>query len=173
MTKLPLILAALSLSAACATTPLLEPTAGPVSPSLLGAGTAERLSSGRNETMVRAYLPNAENPTALGTEVAGAECSLRSDELRASVVTPQAVILPTFKQRGALEDRGVPGALLVSCDYRGQTGRTLLTAQEKEVAVVSGAGLGGLVLGLAVSGIAANTTPWRFEPSAAVVLNNQ
>ncbi len=170
MTKLPFVFAAALLTAGCATT--LTPTEGPVPASVTSASVQERLSSGRNETMVRAYLPAAAGETGLGTEVAGAQCSLTSDELNARVTTPQAVILPSFKQRGAMANRGVPGAILVDCEYQGQTGRSLLTAQEKDLAVVQGAGVGGLLIGLAVSGIAANTTPWSYPVTANVSLAN-
>ncbi|PJI86199.1 hypothetical protein BC777_2564 [Yoonia maricola] len=170
MTKLTFVFAAALLTAGCATN--LTPTEGPVSASVTSAAVSERLANGRNETMVRAYLPADTGETGLGAEVAGAECSLTSDELTANVTTPQAVILPSFKQRGALENRGVPGAILVDCEYQGQAGRVLLTAQEKDLAVVSGAGVGGLLIGLAVSGVAANTTPWSYGPVANVALAN-
>ncbi|WP_156788417.1 hypothetical protein [Roseobacter sp. CCS2] len=170
MTKLPFVFAAALLTAGCATN--LTPTEGPVAASVTSASVQERLANGRNETMVRAYLPAAPGETGLGTEVAGAECSLTSDELTARVTTPQAVILPAFKQRGSMENRGVPGAILVDCDYEGREGRALLTAQEKDLAVVQGAGMGGLLLGLAVSGIAANTTPWNYPTIANVALAN-
>lgn len=168
MKNISFALAAALLTAGCATN--LTPTEGPVSAAVTSTSVQERLSSGRKETMVRAYLPAAAGETGFGTEVAGADCSLTSDELTARVTTPQAVILPSFKQRGSMENRGVPGAILVDCNYQDQSGRALLTAQEKDLAVVQGAGMGGLLIGLAVSGIAANTTPWSYPTIANVAL---
>ncbi|WP_170473132.1 hypothetical protein [Ruegeria arenilitoris] len=58
------------------------------------------------------------------TEVAGARCKVQSKQLRATVVTPQIVRVPKFKQTGSLPNRGRPENLLISCNLDNKKGST-------------------------------------------------
>ena len=171
MKRLTLLIAVALFNAGCVKP--LTPTKPPVSASLSSSNMQERLAKPHSNTIVRAFLPTAEGDKKVAKEVAGAECTLRSDEISAQVTTPQAVVLPSFKQKAAFENRGVPGAIVVDCEYQGRTGRSLLTVQEKKVAVVQGAGIAGMLIGAAVSSAVASTTPWAYPDEAHVTLVQQ
>jgi len=103
-------------------------------------------------------------------ELVGAACDLRSDELAASIVTPQEVIVPDFKQRKELDNRGVPSALVVTCSKDGKRGVTQVTAQAKELATAYNAGLAAAVLTTLASAAINSGTPWVYQPAVGVLI---
>lgn len=149
---------------------LAEITQLPVSAGLTGKAGPERLAQNMSKMAVRAFKPRADGKPGVGDEILGAKCTLVSDELRATVITPQEVILPRFKQRKEFANRGVPGSIVVKCNAGSDEGQVLVTAQEKQVSTAIGAGLIGAVLTTAVTAAAANSTPWSFPPSVSVVV---
>lgn len=128
----------------------------------------DRLTKGETKITVRAFCPG-DKPNIRGGEVLGAKCSLASDELRATVVTPQVVIAPNFKQRANFPNRGVPGSLDVRCTAGQAKGKALLRALEKQLAVATDRGIAGLIVTAAVSTALATSTPWTYPAAANVV----
>lgn len=167
MKKIILMTSTVAMLSACAE--LAEPTAPPTSAALSATYPKERLGQNTSNTTIRTFIPSAEEGKP-PTEVLGAKCTLVSDELTANVTTPQAVILPTFKQRAEFSNRGVPGAISVNCRTPGKSGQALVTANEKKVAVVTGGGIAGLLIGAAVSGAVASSTPWTYPADVRVTL---
>jgi len=121
---------------------------------------------------VRAFAPPTQD-SKTGNEIVGAKCDLVSDEIRASVVTPQVVILPTFKQRDKFPNRGVPGSIAVTCTAGNQVGQALATVKAKEATVATGAGLFGALLTAAVTSAVASSTAWQFQPVINVGVTEQ
>jgi hypothetical protein len=167
MKKLIFAVAALSVLAACQTP--AEITSEPSNARMLGSVSQDKIGTGTTKVTVRAYLPS-ETGEGLGQEVLGAKCDLRSDDVIASAVTPQEVIVPTFKQRKEFAERGVPSALVVTCSSGGRIGKSQVTATAKSASVGTGGGLGFALATLVVSSALASSTPWSYDGAVNVVL---
>ncbi|MEP4197621.1 MAG: hypothetical protein ABJL99_18515 [Aliishimia sp.] len=141
-------------------------TSEPVAASLTSPALQERLSPNTMKMTVRAFTPKTDE--APGAEVAGAKCTLVSDELRATVITPQEVILPRFKQRAAAENRGLPGSLVITCTAGELKGKSIVTAQAKQVGTAVNAGLGAAILTTLVTAAVATATPWQYPAAISV-----
>lgn len=149
----------------------LEITAAPAPAQLVAGAPSERIRDTTTQTVVRAYRTGQnEEGEPVRVEVAGAECDLTSDHLRAEVVTPQAVILPKYDQIVALEDRGVPPSVLVDCRESGQRGQSLLAAQPGKVSTGGTGNLAADLFVLAATAAVAASADWRYEPFISVDL---
>ena len=94
------------------------------------------LAKGTTKTTVRAYTASADGKKT--NEVVGAKCKIESDELLAEVVTPQVVVLPKFKQRAELDNRGLPSSLIATCKADKLSGALCqLTSPQINAAVTS------------------------------------
>jgi len=149
---------------------LAEITQPPVSAAMTSAAGPERLAPNTSKMAVRAFKRRTDGKPGVGDEILGAKCTLVSDELRATVITPQEVILPRFKQRKEFANRGVPGSIVVKCQAGPEQGQVLVTAQEKQVSTAIGGGLIGAVLTTAVTAAAASATPWAYPSAVSVVV---
>ncbi len=167
MKKIFIAMGLVGLCAACE--PMVEVTQEPLAIALNSSVSRDRLADRTTQMTVRAFLPG-EKPNQRGSEVLGATCTLTSDEFRATLTTPRAVILPAYKQRKEFENRGAPGAITVQCRTAEAKGSILVTAQEKELTAVTGAGAAGFIIGLAVSGAIAQSTPWAYPGAVGVIL---
>jgi hypothetical protein len=145
----------------------MEITSEPVRATVVPSVPKDRLTKNTSQMEVRAFKATEDGKTV---EVAGAVCELVSDELRARVVTPQVVILPTFKQRESFPNKGVPGSLAVTCKGGNMTGQAIVTANEKQVATATGGGIAAAVITLAITAAVANSTPWQFPFAANVTM---
>ncbi|MCP4181898.1 MAG: hypothetical protein GY761_01045 [Hyphomicrobiales bacterium] len=105
-------------------------------------------------------------------EVAGAKCTMESEEIYASFVSPAKITVPTFSQRSKFANRGRPSPLRVECHIDGKFGVNSLTANDKEVSVATNAGIAGAVVSLLVSGAIASATPWRYAQLNYVHIDN-
>lgn len=148
---------------------LAEISSEPASAQLKASVPQERLNPNTSKMTVRAFQPGAKANTR-GNEIVGARCSLVSDELNATVITPQVVILPKFKQRVEFADRGVPGSIAISCKAGKSQGKTVVTAQPKQVSTAVGGGLVAAIITTAVTAAAASSTPWTYPPAVNVVI---
>ncbi|MEM6307985.1 MAG: hypothetical protein AAF701_08370 [Pseudomonadota bacterium] len=155
----------------CGQTPPAEITLAPATAGFLASAPMDRIAEGTDNTTVRVYkMVTGEDGTPTRAEVTGAKCTLESDHLKATVVTPQEVILPNYDQNAEYEDRGVPPSILVTCTAGDLTGTQLLAA--KPGAIYTG-GSGNLLVDLIViagSAAVANTSDWRYQPSVDVVV---
>ncbi len=159
-------------SLAACSEPLIEVTSAPVKARIDSSVPQERIAKGTSELTVRAFTPPEGNDVR-GPEVVGATCSLQSDELSATAITPQVVILPKFVQKKEFESRGVPGALAIRCTSEQGDGTALVTASEKNATGVyanSGGGLATLIITTAVTAAVASSTPWSYPPNAHVTV---
>lgn len=154
--------------AACA-----EPVAitrDPVDASVLASVPSARLTKGTTRMMIRAY--KSENgKISVASEIGGAKCTLVSDELRATLIAPQEVILPQFKQRKEFPNRGVPGALLITCEAGKLSGKKLVTVNEKAIGTTTGAGAGGALVTILATTALATSTPWAYPFGVNVVMD--
>lgn len=130
---------------------------------------SDRISNHTTTMAVRTYAVGEEKGKR-GPEITGAKCTLVSDELRAEIVTPGQVVLPNFRQKKEFEARGVPGSLLVTCKTPSLSGRSLVPVSEKPIAIVTGAGLAGVVVGLAISAAASSSTNWAYPVATNIEL---
>lgn len=146
----------------------MTPTEAPVSAAMSASVPKERLTGNTTKIMVRAFVLDADGKKR--NEVKGARCSLKSDELTATVVTPQEVIVPSFKQRRELPKRGVPGSLIVTCKAGEQSGKALVTVNAKSISTATGIGLAGALITIAATTAVATATPWQYAPQASVVM---
>ena len=160
----PLALVALLLTG-CTAIDYVPITAAPTTAGVVSTVNKDRLTGKTERIAVRAVTKGADGKLK---EVTGATCRLVSDELRAEVVTPQEVIVPTFKQRIEFKDRGLPSALVVDCTAGKQTGRGMLVAAQKEATMATGAGLAGALISIAVTSAIASATPWAFPNAISV-----
>ena len=96
-------------------------------------------------------------------EVAGAKCSMESDEIYASFTSPAKVTVPTFSQRAKFTNRGRPSQLRIECRINGRFGVATINANDKEISAATNAGVGGAIVSVLVSGAIAATTPWRYS----------
>lgn len=149
---------------------LADVESAPVSANVAASFPKDRLAKNTNEITVRAFLPG-EKPNTLGQEVIGAKCTLKSDELTATVITPQKVIVPGFKQAKAYPNRGVPGSLVVRCSTGKAKGQSVLTVSGKSAATTTGAGAGAAILTTLITAAVASSTPWYYPPQAFVVVS--
>ena len=144
-------------------------TEEPVGAGLTKSVKEERLAGSTTNMVVRAFTPS-EQPNQPGDEIIGAKCELVSDEIRATVITPQAVVLPNFKQNAEFANRGVPGSIAVTCNTDTARGQVLVTAQPKQAGTAVGGGLAVAVITAAVTAVAAATSPWTYPPAVVVVM---
>lgn len=168
MKKLVLSVALFGSLAACQSH--VEITQDPRNAALTNVSAKDRLSDGTSTVVVRAFREGVEGKR--GEEIIGAKCNLLSDDLVAEAVTPQEVVVPKFKQRAEFADRGVPSALVVSCNYGELKGVTQVTAAAKSTSVMTGAGIAGAVLSIATTAALAASTPWVYQDIAYVVLTD-
>ena len=154
-------------SACTAPVPTLEVTRAPTTASLQSSVSQDRLTGKTQEILIRTRQTQGETVA----EVGNIECEITSDELSGRIVTPQAITVPTFKQRRALENRGLPSALVVDCSGQGLSGRSLITPAEKQTTTVGGLGLIGALVSTAASAAIATGTPWAFPEQASVAVN--
>ncbi|MFY0681642.1 MAG: hypothetical protein JXR13_13800 [Thalassovita sp.] len=143
-------------------------TRAPAAAALTGHVSKDKLAKGTRDTFVRAYTVDAQ--TGKRTEVVGATCELRSDELAARVITPQAVVLPKFKQSKDYEDRGKPSDLVVTCSDEGLKGTTAVAAEDKSASTATGGGIAAALIVAAVSVAAARSEPWDYPANIKVDL---
>lgn len=109
-------------------------TSGPVAFSANRGFDATRVESGRVFT-VRSFVKTGADKKGL-SEVVGAKCTLKSPEMRTTLVTPAQFSSPKIK--------GKPGILTVSCDYKGQKQvRSLEPNLPYKGGVVTGSGSSG------------------------------
>lgn len=104
-------------------------------------------------------------------EVTGVPSTIESDEIKASVITPQEVIVPNFKQRAALPNRGLPSALIVTCEGGGERGVASAASRAKQVSSASGGGLAVALITIAATAAIANSTPWVYPGAIHVAMN--
>lgn len=149
------------LLAAC--TPAMEITQAPVNVGVFSTVSPERVAN-RTKMTVRTYAQ--QNGSAV--EVGAMNCVARSDELTAEFQSPAELMIPRFVQSGRFDSRGRPSPLLVRCEGGGMSGANSITAQDKELATATNAGIAGAILTTVVSAAMASTTPWQFPPATQV-----
>lgn len=137
----------------------MEITKPPVPAGVKSSVSQNRLSTGKSTVEVRSYRIVDDKPV----EFAGASCAVESDELYAKVITPAKLSVPTFKQRSAFENRGAPSALIANCSANGKTAVAQITANQKQAAVGTGAGIAGILVSAAVTSVVAASSPWRYS----------
>ncbi|KPN62136.1 hypothetical protein AKJ29_07640 [Aliiroseovarius crassostreae] len=137
----------------------MEITSEPVNAGFKTSAGQERLAHGTSIVEVRSYNLVDDKPV----EFAGASCVVESDELFAKVITPAKLVVPSFKQRKALENRGAPSALIATCSANGKTAVAQTVANQKQASVATGAGLAGALITAAVTTAIASSTPWRYS----------
>lgn len=142
----------------------------PVRAQVLASTSKDRLVK-NSEIEIRTFLPG-DKPNTRGSEVVGAKCTLVSDELRATIVTPQKVIVPTFKQRANIANRGVPSGIVVRCSSGKLNGQALVTAQQKSASTTVGGGVAAAILTTMVTAAIATSTPWVYAPAVNVLLQD-
>lgn len=142
-----------------------EITAAPVTAGVVSTVNKDRLTGKTERIAVRTMVKGEDGKLK---EVTGAKCRLVSDELRAEVVTPQEVIVPTFKQRSEFKDRGLPSGIVADCTAGKLKGRSLSVAAQKEASMATGAGLAGALISIAVTSAIAASTPWAY-PNVLIV----
>lgn len=157
--KLSIAIGAAIAVAGCTPEPA-KVTQEPVSAAVKRGTDTKRFAQGTTQVVIRAYKKNADGKTS--SEVVGAKCKVESDELLAEVITPQAVIVPNFRQNTAYPNRGLPSALLVNCKADALRGTATAASNEKQVATAVGGGLLAAVVSTAVSVAVANSTPWIY-----------
>lgn len=153
--------------AACVPVEYAKITAPAQPLSVLASVNKDRLTGKTQEIEIRTVTKGADGKLK---EVTGAKCRLTSDDLRGEVVTPQKVVVPTFKQRAEFADRGLPSGLVADCTAGKLMGRAVSIATEKQGGVVTGGGVGLAIVSIAVSAAVATSTPWNWQPSLMVEL---
>lgn len=164
----PVLLAALCVAtlSAC-TVEYSKITVAPVMAAVLSSMNKDRLTGSTQRIAVRTVTKGADGKLK---EIIGAKCVLTSDELRAEVVTPQEVVVPTFKQRAEFPNRGLPSGLVADCTAGKLTGRGITVSGQKEAAVGTGAGIAGALITLAVTAAIASSSPWQYPNVMTVEL---
>lgn len=157
--------------AACESTPPLPLEQGIAGFSLTSTAPKDRVRETTTETIVRAYqAAKTEDGKDTLVEIKGAKCSLTSDHISATIITPQKVAVPKYDQIAALGDRGVPPSILVSCRANDLSGSALLAAKP---GTVTAGNSGNLVVDLVIlagTAAAAASVDWRFQPAVAVTV---
>ena len=141
---------------ACGGTPLIQVTQKPIVATYHRNVPEDRIF-GSSEIVIRSF--RGGDPRV---EFAGAKCTLRSDDVRASFTTPAIVVVPKYKQRRSFPNRGRPSEVTVNCRAGGEKVITSFFAKDKEVQAATNAGIGGAILSMAVSGAIASSSPWRY-----------
>lgn len=147
-------------------TPITQP---PVTAGIYSSVDRSRLSPGTTTIAIRTLQKGEKGHHT--KEVTGVPCTVESDEVKASVVTPQEIIVPNFKQRAALPNRGLPSALVVTCEGGGQRGVASVTSREKQVSSATGGGLAVALITIATTAAIANSTPWVYPGVISVPMN--
>lgn len=142
-------------------------TAAPQPVSVLASVNKARLTDKTQPIEIRTITKGADGKMQ---EVTGAKCKLTSDELRGEVMTPQAAVVPTFKQSKDFAGRGLPSGLVADCTAGKLKGRAISIAQEKQASTATGGGLGVALITLAVTAAVASSTPWNWPPTLVVEL---
>lgn len=155
----------------CVTKPPLDVKPEAATVKLHANAPKDRLNSDiTTKTTIRAFkVVSGKDNKATQVEVAGAQCTLRSDHLFAKITTPQKVVLPKYIQKAKLQGRGVPPSILVKCTQGDLKGQSLLTAKPGKI--ISGSGILALdILLIAGSAAAAATADWRYAEYSGVLL---
>ncbi|GAA6187086.1 hypothetical protein [Litorivita sp. NS0012-18] len=85
-------------------------------------------------------------------------------------MTPQVVVLPKFKQRAGLDNRGLPSSLIVTCKADKLSGAASVSWQEKAIGTTVGGGLAAALITVAVSAAVASSVPWAYPADVKVTL---
>ncbi len=137
----------------------VEVTQPPATMALKNANFAQRVVAYR-EPVLRTYT----KVDGKQSEVSGLRCVLDSAELKATVITPVVVRVPTFK--------GKPTALRISCEGGALAGETVINPQISGTAV-GGASAAGLVAAVVSTAIIASRDQWNFgadgQPMSVIV----
>ncbi|MEO3415661.1 hypothetical protein AAFO92_13475 [Roseovarius sp. CAU 1744] len=159
----------------CGTPQKLAPVKDePVRAGVVSTVDKKRLAQGTTDITVRAFKPAASaDKKALPQEVVGVPCTVASDEVRAKVITPQIVTVPNFKQRAAFPNRGLPSALIVTCETGTLRGVASATSKAKQVTTATGGGLAIALITAATTAAVANSTPWVYPPAVSVTMDNK
>lgn len=167
------VCASAALLAGCATvTPPIKITEPPVAASRKAALAEDRMAGTSNVTVRSFTMAKNKDGKDVRVEFAGAVCSLDSSEIRAKFVTPANVVVPTFRQRAAFENRGRPSDLRLLCKANGQTIITTHFANNKEVSTATNAGIGGAILTTIVTAAVASSTPWKYPAGLSSEFKN-
>ena len=162
----------LSACAACVVSGCVQPapiTEPPVTAGIYSSVDRSRLSPGTTTVAIRAFQKGEKGTH--NKEVTGVPCTVESDEVKAKVITPQEVIVPNFKQRAALPNRGLPSALVVTCEGGGMRGIASTTSRAKQVSTATGGGLAVALITMAATAAVANSTPWVYPGAVHVAMN--
>ena len=157
------------LFSACAEAPLKIETA----PYNLKAQSSQnaKLVDKTTEMTVRSYVKVAnEKGKETRKEVAGAQCTAKSDQLSGKFVTPAKLLMPKFDQDKKLADRGLPGSVLLSCEANAKRGQQLVTAKPGNLYASYSGNLVADLLIITASAAIASTVHWAFPPVSSVEL---
>ena len=166
-----ILVGAVTLSlAACVAAPM-EMSGPPQPAALLANAPMDRIIVDKTvNTTIRSFKMVANDAGKMTrVEVSGVRCSLQSDHLQTSIITPQAVVLPKYDQDKNLKDRGVPPSIAVNCNSGELSGQTLIAANPGKIVSGSGNLVADLIL-IAGSAAAATTANWRYAPEVSVTL---
>lgn len=125
---------------------------------------------GQRGVIIRSYA----NVEGKRTEVAGARCSLRSNEFSANVTTPGGVAIPMLIQGSRFANRGKPTPLTVTCEGN-ELRKTItvdavpLLASGGNTTTSSSSGATVSVSTSVISSATAASKPWTF-PNISVEL---
>lgn len=153
----------------CNTQPLAPVNEEPVRAGVISTVDKKRLAQGTTDIVIRAFKPgDPADKKAKPQEIVGAACMVESDEVRAKVITPQIVTVPNFKQRATFPNRGLPSALVVTCETSTMRGIASATSREKQVTTATGGGLAVALITIAATAAVANSTPWVYPAAISV-----
>ncbi|MDW3117226.1 MAG: hypothetical protein R8G60_05135 [Roseovarius pacificus] len=143
----------------------------PAKAAIVSTVDSEWLAAGTTTIAIRSVIQDAKGKTK--KELTGVPCTIESDEVRANVVTPQEVIVPKYKQRGRFENRGLPSALIVTCETDEMRGATSVGPVEKQMTTAVGGGLAVALVAAATSAAIAGSTPWGYPENILVPMGHK
>ncbi len=120
---------------------------------------------------LRTYIKDEDDQLK---EVTGADCTLSSRDLRASLETPRLLRLPAYAQGARYEDRGMPAPIEVTCKAPGLRGATTITAAPGSGHRNSGTTTysnGVSVTTMPLTGNRSSISPWTYGSSTMVILS--